>query len=66
MYDDEYDYTPTSEEAEFNRSYYGNLMEHVCEGCDAKFKAPAMRGPLAYCDSCADIIERGGEVSNNC
>ena len=39
-----------SEEEEFNRAYYGNLTEHVCEGCDAKFKASTMRGPLAYCD----------------
>lgn len=41
-------------------------VEYTCEGCGEKFRGHQARGPLGYCDSCADIRERGGVLPNEC
>ena len=61
-YEDEDPYAYETEEEQFNREYYGNLAEHTCNACGCRFKAPAMRGPLGYCDNCADKRERGEDL----
>ena len=53
----------TEEEVEFYRWFHTqNQVTHECEGCGRKFSANACRGPLAYCDGCADKIEMGWDV----
>lgn len=38
------------------------MTEHQCEGCGCTFKGQTVRGPLAYCDGCADKIEMGVDI----
>ena len=38
------------------------MMEHECQGCGLIFRAQASRGPLGYCDGCADRREQGMEL----
>lgn len=39
-----------------------NQVEHVCEACGVTFKANKLRGPLGFCDGCADKRERGEDL----
>ena len=50
------------EDPEGYAEYWSDTCEHTCQGCRRRFKAPAHRGDLAYCDPCADRIEQGMEV----
>lgn len=60
---DDYEDEPLNDEEAFNRQYYAssNQREHKCQGCGGTFRAYYGRGPLAYCDMCADRIEAGLE-----
>ena len=60
-YDDD-DYF--DDEESFNRQWNDpkNHTQHTCKGCGATFGAHYSRGPLAYCDGCADRIEQGWDI----
>ena len=57
------DYLDRLEDPEEYREWHHpkNQATHTCKGCRARFKANKARGPLAYCDRCADLIEQGRE-----
>ena len=63
---DQYDYDFENEQAQgfdnkFERDWHNprSQAKHTCKGCQTTFHAHNSRGPLAYCDSCADAIESG-------
>ena len=65
MYDDE-DYFDgyMDPDEEFNAWWNDpkNQVEHTCQACERKFKGHESRGPLAFCETCADKIERGEDL----
>ena len=47
------------EDVEFYHRIQKSNVEKTCAGCGRKVK---IQPHYAYCNSCADIIERGGEL----
>lgn len=58
--DDEPEWDDDSDAA-FERYYQSTLVDRKCQGCGRHFMGRPDHG---FCDSCADIIERGGELPN--
>ncbi len=46
----------------WSASYEGQFVERTCVGCSEKFRGMPDHG---YCNSCADIRERGGMLPND-
>lgn len=46
----------------WSKHYEGQFVDRVCDGCNSPFRGLPSYG---YCNSCADIRERGGELPNN-
>ena len=61
MYDDNFGQWQDTDDAEV-RSFYRRTQRtnvtKVCKGCGNKVR---IQPQYAYCNGCADIIERGGE-----
>ncbi len=47
-----------SEDRQFYRTVQRASVVKTCKGCDRKVR---ILPHYAYCNSCADVIERGGE-----
>jgi hypothetical protein len=66
--DDEYEYIEDDEiydrdgNVVWSRHYEGAFVNRVCQGCDSTFKGMPDHG---FCNSCADIRERGGILPND-
>ena len=61
MYDDNFGHWHGSDDAEtrhFYRRVQRTNVAKVCKGCGNKVR---IQPQYAYCNSCADVIERGGE-----
>jgi len=58
---DSHTMTP-EEEFEHYWNNPANQVEYTCQACSRKFTGHEARGPLGYCDTCADRIERGEDL----
>lgn len=60
-YDDNFGHwnIDSEEDIEFYHSVQRESVLKKCEGCGRKVK---LRPDYAYCNSCADIRERGGDI----
>jgi hypothetical protein len=59
--DDEEEFDDLDDEAAAERYYQSTLVDRKCQGCGRHFLGRPDHG---FCDSCADIRERGGELPN--
>ena len=63
-YDDNFGFyeIDSAEDVAFYEQNQEASIEKTCQGCDRKVK---LLPHYAYCNSCADILERGGELPSN-
>lgn len=63
MYDDNFGFYDESDDPEEARAFYDQVQKEsvlkTCRGCQRKVK---LRPQYAYCNSCADRIERGQDI----
>jgi hypothetical protein len=60
-YDDNFGFYEIEDEddVEFYHRVQEESVEKTCQGCKRKVK---LRPDYAYCNSCTDILERGGDL----